>query len=241
MCVLSSGAMREEQGLRARKKRQTRELIADTAGRLFAERGFDAVTVAQVARAADVSEGTVFNYFPTKEDLFYGDMEAFEAELVDAVRQRRAGESVLSAFRRFVLERSGRLADEAVAEVIAAAARVVGTSPALQAREREVVAAATDALAALLAEETGAGDDVEPWTVANALMGVQRALVVHVRAQVLGGRRGPELAAAARSQAARAFARLEAGLGGYATRPRRPADPGTTDEPMASAGPGSAT
>jgi AcrR family transcriptional regulator len=227
--------MSEEQGLRARKKRQTRALIADTARRLFAERGFDAVTVAQVARAADVSEGTVFNYFPSKEDLFYGDMEAFEAELVDAVRGRRRGESVLSAFRRFVVERSGRLAAEEVAEVIATAARVIGASPALQAREREVVAAATDALAALLAEETGAGG-VEPWAAANALMGVQRALVAHVRAQVLGGRRGPELAADARSQAARAFARLEAGLGGYAIRPRRPAGPGTTDERIASAG-----
>ena len=180
--------------------------------------------MAQIARAADVSEGTVFNYFPTKEDLFYGDMEAFETELVDAVRRRRAGESVLSAFRRFVLERSGRLAAEEVAEVIAAAARVVGASPALQAREREVVAAATDALAALLAEETGAGDDVEPWAAANALMGVQRALVAHVRAQVLRGRRGPTLAADARSRAERAFARLEAGLGDYATTPRRLAD-----------------
>jgi AcrR family transcriptional regulator len=224
MHVVCSGAMSEEQGLRERKKRQTRELIAETARRLFAERGFDAVTVAQIARAADVSEGTVFNYFPTKEDLFYGDMEAFETELVDAVRRRRAGESVLSAFRRFVLERSGRLAAEEVAEVIAAAARVIGASPALQAREREVVAAATDALAALLAEETGAGDDVEPWAAANALMGVQRALVAHVRVQVLRGRRGPTLAADARSRAERAFARLEAGLGDYATTPRRLAD-----------------
>src|SRR6266496_5136190 len=107
-------------GLRERKKQQTRESIAETARRLFAERGFDDVTVAEVARAAAVSEGTVFNYFPTKEELFYSGMEVFEAKLVEAVRERPPGESVLAAFRRFVLAGSKRLADEEVADVIAA-------------------------------------------------------------------------------------------------------------------------
>ena len=213
-------AMGTEPGLRERKKRQTRALIAETARRLFAERGFDAVTVAEVARAADVSEGTVFNYFPTKEDLFYGGMEAFEAELVEAVRHRHAGESVLNAFRRFVLDRSSTLAAEETAEVTASAARLIGASPVLQAREREIFTRASDALTAILAKETGAdADDVEARAVANALMGVQQALITHVRAQVLHGRRGPKLAADARSQARRAFERLEAGLSGYATKP----------------------
>ena len=58
-------------GLRELKKEQTRQLIADTAWRLFADRGFDRVTVAEIAREAQVAEATVFNYFPTKEDLFY--------------------------------------------------------------------------------------------------------------------------------------------------------------------------
>jgi AcrR family transcriptional regulator len=211
-----------EQGLRQRKKQQTRQAIAETAHRLFAERGFDAVTVAEVARAADISEGTVFNYFPTKEELFYSGMEAFEAELVEAVRTRAPGESVLTAFRRFVLERSARLADEEVADVIATAARIVTASPALRAREREIVAQYTDSLAALIAEETGAGaDDVEPAAVATALMGVQRALVARVWASVLAGRRGPKLAADVRAQGKRAFTRLERGLGDYAIK-RRP-------------------
>ena len=206
-------------GLRERKKEQTRQAIAETARRLFAERGFDAVTVADVARAADVSQGTVFNYFPTKEDLFYGQMEDFEATLVEAVRGRARGESVLAAFRRVMLESSGRLASEDVAEMIASAARLIAASPALRAREREIVARHTGELAALIADETGAGhDDVEPWVVANALMGVQQALRFHVHASVLAGRRGPKLATAVRAQAKRAFTRLERGLGGYGVK-----------------------
>src|SRR4051794_41351793 len=90
-------------GLRERKKEQTRQLIAETARRLFGERGFERVTVAEVARAADVSEQTVFNYFPTKEDLFYWRLESFEQELLAAVRERhprRPGASALQPLLR---------------------------------------------------------------------------------------------------------------------------------------------
>ena len=210
------------QGLRERKKQQTRLLIAETAHRLFADRGFEAVTVAEVARAADVSEGTVFNYFRTKEDLFYGQMETFEAELVEAVRNRPRGISALAAFRDFVLESAEGLADEERADVIETAARVIGASRALQARERELVVQYTDALADVLASETKSNArSVESWSVANALMGVQRALVAHVRAEVLAGRRGPNLARTVKSQGRRAFARLDRGLGSYAVTPPR--------------------
>ena len=207
-------------GLRERKKQQTREAIAQTARALFVERGFEAVRVAEVAAAAEVSEKTVFNYFPTKEDLFFGGMVAFEAELVDAVRTRPAGESVPAAFRRFVLERSARLAAEEVADVVATTARIVTASSALRAREREIVSRYTDELAALVAEETGrSAEDVEPWAVANALMGVQRALVRFVRASVLGGTRGTALAAGVREQADAAFGLLDRGLADYGVRP----------------------
>ena len=69
------------EGVRELKKRETRRRIAETALRLFAGRGFDAVTVAEVARAAGVTEKTVFNHFETKEDLVYSEDRAFEAEL----------------------------------------------------------------------------------------------------------------------------------------------------------------
>jgi AcrR family transcriptional regulator len=206
-------------GLRERQKQQTRQLIFETASRLFAERGFDAVTVAEVARAADVSEMTVFNHFPTKEDLCFAGMEFFEERLLDAVRGRAAGVSALEAFRRLIVDGSSRLAAEENAEIIAKAAALIGGSPALQVREREIVARYTQRLAELLAAETGARpDDVEPWGVASALMGAHRALVGYVRSSVLAGRRGPKLAAQARSQARRAFARLDSGLADYAIK-----------------------
>src|SRR5437016_5548067 len=97
-------------GLRERKKQQTRQLIAETAWRLFADRGFEQVTVAEVARQAQVAVATVFNYFPAKEDLFYYRLEAFEDRLIDAVSTRAEGESVLAAFRRCLLDSGGLLA-----------------------------------------------------------------------------------------------------------------------------------
>src|SRR4051794_41972074 len=82
------------EGLRERKKRQTRETIAHAAMALFAAHGFDAVTVADVARAADVSEKTVFNYFPAKEDLVLHGGEERRAALIEAVRARPGGPAV---------------------------------------------------------------------------------------------------------------------------------------------------
>ena len=79
-------------GLRELKKEKTRQLIADTAWRLFADRGFDLVTVAEIAREAQVAEATVFNYFGSKEDLFYSRLDAFGARLTDAVAGRPPGE-----------------------------------------------------------------------------------------------------------------------------------------------------
>ena len=209
--------MGAEPGLRERKKEQRRKRIAETARRLFAERGFEGVTVAEVAREANVSEGTVFNYFPTKEDLFYSGMESFEAALIEAVRNRPSDRSVLAAFRDYVLEQSDGVAERAPA--IEKAARLVDASPALQARERALVAESTAALADLLAAETGAGpDDLEPRVVAAALMAAQRELVAETRASVVAGLRGPALVRRVKSQGARAFDRLETGLRDYGVK-----------------------
>jgi AcrR family transcriptional regulator len=214
-------------GLRERKKQQTRQLIADAAWRLFADRGFDEVTVAEVARQAEVAVATVFNYFPAKEDLFYSRLETFEAVLVEAVRTREAGESVLVAFRRRLLASGGLLAqvdagDRQALERLRTVNRVIAASPALQAREQHTLAATADALAALLAAETGApAGDLRPQVAAHALVGVQRALVDYTRRRVLTDQDPARLAGDVRRAARRAFALLEQGLGGYAARPPR--------------------
>jgi AcrR family transcriptional regulator len=212
-------------GLRERKKQQTRQLIAETARRLFAERGFEGVTVAEVARAAEVSEATVFNYFPTKEDLFYSGLEAFEEELLGAIRERDPGESVLAAFRDFLLRQRGVFdmkaagGDEEATERVRTITRVITESPALLARERQVFARYSESLAALIAEETGAApDDVVPHAVANALIGLHRALIDYVRDRTLAGARASQIARGVRAQAKLAFAQLEEGLGDFAIR-----------------------
>jgi len=205
-------------GRRERKKNQTRELIAETARRLFAERGFDHVSIAEIARQADVSETTVFNHFRTKEDLVYWRMDTFEDELVGAIRRRAFGESILTAFGRFVLAPRGLLAesDPDAVEQLAGLTRMITESPALLAREHEIMARYTESLAALVADETRARPgDVAPWVAANALMGVHQALLAYTRAQIVAGTRNPALARAVRTQGRDALATLERGLGDY--------------------------
>lgn len=208
--------MTTELGLRERKKQRTRQQITETAWRLFAERGFDQVPVAEIAREAEVSEATVFNYFPTKEDLVFHRMEAFEQELLDAIRNRDTSESIVHAFGRFVLKPRGFLAsdDPEANEGMRSAARVITGSPALLAREREILESYTDSLAALVATERGVGaDDVEPWVIANALIGVHRALIAYTHRRALAGVENPRIARNLRAQGKRALASLEHGFG----------------------------
>jgi AcrR family transcriptional regulator len=201
-----------EPGLRERKKQRTRQLIAETARRLFAERGFEQVTVAEIAREADVAPATVFNYFPTKEDLFYSRLEAYEEELLGAIRERPAGQSVLAAFGAFLLDQRGVLAlqDDATAQ-IRTVTRVITESPALLARERQVFDRNAATLGRQIAEDTGA-DDTLAQVVANTLLGLHRALIDRVRERALAGAPAAESRADIRAQAERAIALLERGL-----------------------------
>jgi AcrR family transcriptional regulator len=205
-------------GLRELKKQRTREHIATTARRLFAERGFDDVTVAEIARDAEVAPATVFNYFPAKEDLFYSRLAAFEEQLLAAVRERPPGASILEAFGDFLLARRGVLAmDDDTTEQVRTISRVITESPALLAREREVFDDYARSLAAVIAEETGAGA-VASRSVANALIGLHRALIAYVREQALAGAPADRIRRGVRAEGKRAIAQLEQGLGGFGVR-----------------------
>jgi AcrR family transcriptional regulator len=207
--------MATETGLRERKKRRTRQQIADAAWGLFAESGFEQVPVSEIAAAADVSEATVFNYFQTKEDLVFHRMEAFEEDLLDTIRDREPGESIAQAFGRFVLRPRGflRSDDPTANEAMRTVARVM-TSPALQAREREILDRYADSLASLIAGERGRDPgDVESWVAANALIGLHRALIAYTHRQALAGLDNRRIARNLRVQGKRALAALENGLG----------------------------
>ncbi len=209
-------------GLRELKKEQTRQQIADTAWQLFADRGFDRVSVAEVARAAQVAEATVFNYFPSKEDLFYSRLASFWTRLAGAVSARPPGQPVLAAFRSALLAEGGLLGqlesgDPDALPRLRMVNSIVAASPALLAREQRVMSQAASDLAARLAAETGApDDDLRPQVAANALLGVHRALIDYVRRRVLADDTPSTLAADVRKLSTEAFGLLEQGLGDYA-------------------------
>jgi AcrR family transcriptional regulator len=92
-----------ELGLRERKKARTRRLIADVAARLFAEHGYEQVAVSDIAREAEVAEQTVYNYFPTKEQLVIYRDQQIQGRLVDLIKTRAPGVSAAAAVRDFVL------------------------------------------------------------------------------------------------------------------------------------------
>lgn len=168
----------------ARRPRATnRERIADAAMELFAERGFDRVAVAEVAAAAGVTEKTVFNNFPTKEDLVYAQDEEFENALLDAVRTRPPGESFTAAVRGFLLAAYGRgLPGGAALKRARTLARLVSETPALRRREREILARYADRLAEELASELGTDHaDLRPAVVAHALVGVHQSVIAGFR------------------------------------------------------------
>ncbi|MFC4120340.1 TetR/AcrR family transcriptional regulator [Nonomuraea zeae] len=209
-----------EEGLRERKKRETRQRIADIAMGLFMARGFDDVTVAEVARAADVSVNTVFNYFSTKEDLF-ADRQQLAVDLPQQVlRGREPGESVVRAFRRDYLDaidtRDWRYGLNLGSDVFA---RIVNASQALVARLREMHVEREEGLARLLADELDTDpDDLLPQAVAAHILGTTRILTGYAVARMLAGDVWEEIEPDLRAQAERAFDLLESGLGDYGAR-----------------------
>jgi AcrR family transcriptional regulator len=195
-------------GLRETKKLRTRQEIADTAMRLFATRGFDHVTVAEVADAAGVSEKTVFNYFPTKEDLFYDEVPEREEALRRAIRGRRPGESILVALRRLQSGECPRMCSPGFAVF----ARIIEESHALQAKELEIMARFVLVLTETIRDELGV-DERDARVAAGLLVSIHRQLFLTARKQALAGKQGPAAVRRLRADLERAYQFLEHGLG----------------------------
>jgi hypothetical protein len=127
---------------------------------------------------------------------------------------------VLDAFGRFILDRALQGASRDFGTRVATMARMITASPALLARERQIVAAYAEALAGLIAEETGAAaDDIRPRVAAGALMAVHRSLIDYARQRALSGRASRKLASDLEAEGKRALALLAGGLGDYGVKP----------------------
>jgi AcrR family transcriptional regulator len=202
------------EGLRERKKRATREAIAAAAMELFTERGFDSVTVAEVAAAADVSEKTVFNYFPTKEELVFHGGAARRERLIENVRRRPPGVSVVQPFRDWTMEHLDRVEREPV-DTTVAIPRLVMDSKTL--RDRLFLAWEEEAaiLAPVIAEQAEEDDLLVPTIVARTLAWTHRLVFRAAFMRLLDGEDRHWVAADLRLQANRAYNTLETGLGRY--------------------------
>ncbi|MFI8960790.1 TetR/AcrR family transcriptional regulator [Streptomyces sp. NPDC053493] len=183
------------EGLRERKKRQTKQRISDIATGLFLERGFAAVTVAEIAEAADVSVNTVYNYFPAKEDLFLDRMEGITHRLARMIRGRDPGESAARAVLR---EIRGHVAAVSPAyglmDGYADFMRVIDEAPTLQARLLALQQEVRRTTVAALREEVGAGpDDPMPLLVGGQIAWIQGAVVEFISGEMTAGRKAGEV------------------------------------------------
>jgi AcrR family transcriptional regulator len=205
-------------GLREQKKQATRRLIANVATGMFIQRGFDAVTVAEVAEAAGVSKMTVFNYFPRKEDLFLDRHADRLHDIEQAIRERQPGESVLAALRRYHHELlSARHPLSGAIEGARGFWSIVHASPALMNRTHEQEREIQETIANVLADELG--DEIEAELVSRLIAAAINSIFGNAVHRMLAGH---DVKQVRRDQVAfidRAFDLLEHGIGDYGRVP----------------------
>ena len=201
-----------EPGLRERKKQATRAHIADIATTAFTRRGFENVTVAEIAEAAGVSKMTVFNYFPRKEDLFLDRHAERLTDLEQAITDRPSGMSVVAVMHRHQhdLLAGGHPLSGVVAGTVSFFT-VLRSSPALMSRRQEQDREIDDALAAVLVAEFGESPRTR---LAGALLGATvRTIFDTAVARMLAGGTEEEVRRAQATVIDEAFALLENGIG----------------------------
>jgi AcrR family transcriptional regulator len=207
-------------GLRERKKQLTRQAILDTAQAMFAERGYDGVTVAEIADAVNIAAKTVFVYFPSKEDLVFDGEAEMRERIVARIRDRAPGETPLLAMRGLMSELMAESGADVVSE-LAKWRRTMGDSAVLQSRMRLCWERFEDALAAALAEEAGR----ERYDPASRVAAAQLILIFRLGAseEILGyaqSHPGEAQRAAVQDWVDVSVAQVGRGIGEYARRPR---------------------
>jgi AcrR family transcriptional regulator len=206
--------MTERLGRRQQHKQRTREAINSAAMELFFAAGFDSVTVAEVANRAGVSVATVFNYFDTKEDLFFDEVERLAADLAATVRDCPPGASVMAALHSHLCYQLTGGRSEPDYPEVARFQGAIGHSPALQRREQEIQLYRRQVLARALADALG---EEQP-SPTSQLAAAQYLTVEHIVAGRLRGmlQAGRSTASALRELmpvAAQLFAAVRDGLG----------------------------
>ncbi|MFJ5829339.1 TetR/AcrR family transcriptional regulator [Streptomyces sp. NPDC093089] len=201
--------MGETGGLRERKKRQMYARLSDTAIGMFVERGFEEVTVADVAAAVDVSKPTLFRYFPTKEDLVLHRLADHEGEAGRVVAERPDGTSPLEALRNHFLDGLARrdpvtgLNDD---DEVLAFHRLVYATPSVVARLHAYV----ERNEAILAEALGGGTPAR--LAAGQVVAVQRVLARENWTRITTGDSADALYPEAVAVASAAFGQLGTGV-----------------------------
>jgi AcrR family transcriptional regulator len=215
--------------LRERKKAETRTRIADVATGLFAQRGFHAVTVGEIARVAGVSKQTVFNYFPQKEDLVFDRAGEIEAQIVATLRDRGPDTTAVEAFRRYTRAFWERIMTLSPDRPQAGFFALVHDTPALRSYGREMTARGLDRLTAVIAREAGAdADDLRPRTLAAALLGTNSAVFDAALPRLAAGEHPKAFVGELLDRADEAYDLLAGGFGDYPKvgTPRRRASTG---------------
>jgi AcrR family transcriptional regulator len=192
-----------------------RASIAAAAMELFQAHGFDAVTIADVARAADVSEKTIFNYFPAKEDLVFQEGGERRAALIQAIRQRAPYESLVTPFRQATMSYLD-LVEHDPPETLLAIPRLVAGSTALRNRLFVGWEEESAILGPVIAEEAAEPPgSLVPLVVARTLAWTHRVIFRAAFSRLLAGEDPHAVASDLREQATRAYDLLESGLRGY--------------------------
>lgn len=223
----SAGAVsdrRPGEGLRERKKRLMRELISDTATEMFLDRGFEAVTVAEIADACDISEKTVFNYFPTKESLLFDEEDELTERTVLALRNldddggiaASVTEAVLGLLEQSYSEWTTDRDPAASIDVLRRFSELVESHPGLVAALQAMLERLTEAAAEALAERAGVDpEDPEPRMAALIVVGLWRAYFGSMRRTVAAGVDAEELREAVIRDVRRAARVADSGLSAF--------------------------